>query len=212
MTTAPYGSWPSPVTADLIVEASVSLGGPAFGGGDLWWSELRPAEGGRVQIVRKPLDGAPCSTRAVLPDGFSARTRVHEYGGGAWWLHGETLFFVNWDDQRIYRLDASGLGPNAGAAEPVAITREPPARHALRYADGRVTPDGRWVICVRETHGDGETRNQLVALPADGSSEPTVLVGAEGDAAAPDFVSSPCIHPDGGQLRWVQWNHPDMPW
>jgi dipeptidyl aminopeptidase/acylaminoacyl peptidase len=207
MTTAPYGSWPSPVTADLIVEASVSLGGPAFGGGDLWWSELRPAEGGRVQIVRKPLDGDPGSARDVLPEGFSARTRVHEYGGGAWWLHGETLFFVNWDDQRIYRLD-----PTAGSGAPVAITPEPSARHALRYADGRVTPDGRWIICVRETHGDGETRNQLVALPAAGSSEPTVLVGAEGDVAAPDFVSSPCIHPDGGQLRWVQWNHPDMPW
>jgi dienelactone hydrolase len=205
MTTAPYGSWPSPVTTDLIVEASVSLGGPAFGGGDLWWSELRPTEGGRVQIVRKPLDGPPDSARDVLPEGFSARTRVHEYGGGAWWLHGETLFFANWSDQRLYRLDPGG--------EPVAITPEPASPQALRYADGRLTPDGRWIVCVREWHGApgaAEARNQLVALPADGSAEPTVLIG-EGDGA-PDFVAGPRINAKGTQLRWIQWNHPDMPW
>jgi dienelactone hydrolase len=207
MTIAPYGSWPSPVTAGLIVEASVSLGGPAFGGGDLWWSELRPAEGGRVQIVRKPLDGPPSSARDVLPEGFSARTRVHEYGGGAWWLHGETLFFANWDDQRLYRLDPGG--------EPVALTPEPKIRHGLRYADGRLTPDGRWIVCVREWHGAPgatEARNQLVALPADGSAEPTVLIGADGADNIPDFVACPRIRPDGRQLRWIQWNHPDMPW
>ena len=132
MTTAlPFGSWPSPLTAEVIVQAAVGLGGPAFGGvggpaPELWWSELRPAEAGRVQIVRKPLDGAQGSAVDVLPEGFSARTRVHEYGGGAWWVHtapggtATTLFFTNWTDQRLYRLDD-------GADAPVAITPEPGA-------------------------------------------------------------------------------------
>src|SRR3954471_8242657 len=123
---APFGSWPSPLTAAAIVEASVSLGGPAFADGDLWWSELRPSEGGRVQLCCKPLDAPAGEARDVLPEGFSARTRVHEYGGGAWWLYAETLCFANWADQRLYRLDP-------GAA-PVALTPEPGSPHALRYA------------------------------------------------------------------------------
>src|SRR5690349_7781006 len=125
---APFGSWESPLTAAVIVEASVGLGGPAFAGGDLWWSELRPQEAGRVQLVRVGPDG-PFD---VLPEGFSARTRVHEYGGGAWWLHGRdhepgsdvTVLFVNWADQRLYRLDVSGT---AAVGEPVAISPEPEA-------------------------------------------------------------------------------------
>jgi dienelactone hydrolase len=206
MVAAPYGSWASPITAELIVQAAVGLGGPAFGGGDLWWSELRPDEGGRVQIVRKALDAPAGAARDVLPEGFSARTRVHEYGGGAWWLHGETLFFANWSDQRLYRLDPGG--------KPVALTPEPESHHALRYADGCPTPDGRWLVCVREWHGAPgatEARNQLVAIPADHPGDAVVLVG-DGDQGAPDFVSSPRISGDGTNLRWVQWNHPDMPW
>jgi dipeptidyl aminopeptidase/acylaminoacyl peptidase len=207
MSAAPHGSWPSPITADVLVESAVSLGGPAFGDGDLWWSELRPTEGGRVQIVRKPLDAPPSAARDVLPEGFSARTRVHEYGGGAWWLHGETLFFANWADQRLYRLD-----PDGG---PVALTPEPDSPQGLRYADGRVTPDGRWIVCVREWHGAPgatEPRNQLVAIPTVPGGEAVVLVGTDGDPGAPDFVASPRIDASGSKLRWIQWHHPDMPW
>lgn len=207
---APFGSWESPLTAGVIIAASVGLGGPAFAGGDLWWSELRPDEGGRVQIVRSGPDG-PVD---VLPEGFSARTRVHEYGGGAWWLHGDrdepgsdvTLFFANWADQRLYRLDTGGDGV------PVAISPEPDQPLAFRFADGVVTHDGERTICVREWHGAPgatEARNEIVVLPADGSSEPTVLVGG---ARGPDFVSSPRLGPDESSLCWLQWNHPDMPW
>ncbi len=224
-TETPFGSWPSPITAELIVQASVGLGGPAFAGGDLWWSELRPTEAGRVQLVRKRID-APADEPGieVLPDGFSARTRVHEYGGGAWWLHpvdegdepgGDvTLFFTNWADQRLYRVDHAGT-PEAG--EPVAITpaaagEEP---HAFRFADGVVTPGGDWVICVREWHGAPkatEARNEIVAIPADGSADPTVLVGVTIDQDGPDFVSSPRLGPAGDRLCWLQWDHPAMPW
>lgn len=204
-----YGSWTSPITAELIVQVAVGLGGPAFGDGDLWWSELRPTEAGRVQIVRKALDAGPDTARDVLPDGFSARTRVHEYGGGAWWLHDDTLFFVNWTDQRVHRVDRAGTDR---AGDPVAITPEPDQPHGFRYADGRVTDDGDWIVCVREWHGAPgatEARNELVAIPTSGVQEPTVLLGG---TQGPDFVSNPRVSPDGRLLCWLQWNHPDMPW
>jgi dipeptidyl aminopeptidase/acylaminoacyl peptidase len=209
-----FGSWPSPLAPAVVVAGSVSLGGPAWeptgddASGWLWWSELRPAEKGRVQLVRRqigPDASAIGDAVDVLPEGFSARTRVHEYGGGAWWLggpdHPGTVFFTNWDDQRLHRFEVGG-GP------PEPMTPEPEEPHALRYADGEVTPNGRWIVCVREHHpaAGSEAVNEVVALPVDGSGDPIVLV------TGPDFVSCPRVSPDGRHLAWVQWNHPNMPW
>jgi dipeptidyl aminopeptidase/acylaminoacyl peptidase len=196
MPTLPYGSWPSPITSDLLVEHSVSIGEVAVGTSDVYWSELRPSEGGRVAIVRQRPNGTNVE---LLPADFSARTRVHEYGGGAWWLHDDTVFAVGWHDQRVYRIDLD--------VPPRPLTPEPPQPGALRYADGRVTPDGRWVVCVREDHtGDAEARNEIVAFDAHEGGEPVVLVSGA------DFVSSPRPSPDALSLCWTQWNHPDMPW
>jgi dipeptidyl aminopeptidase/acylaminoacyl peptidase len=196
----PYGSWSSPVTPELIVASSVSLGEVRVDGGGadapVWWSELRPTEGGRVQVVRRDAAGR---TTDVLPEGYGARTRVHEYGGGAWWLHEGTLFFANWDDQRLWRLEP-------GDSAPVALTRPPLEPHGLRYADGCVTGDGRWVVCVRESHEHGgEPVNELVAVPTGGGD----ALGLGTDA---DFVSNPRLSPDGRWLAWLEWDHPDMPW
>jgi dipeptidyl aminopeptidase/acylaminoacyl peptidase len=191
-----YGAWPSPITSALIVQAAASLGEVQRDGDEVWWSELRPSEGGRVQIVRRGSDGVLAD---MLPEHCSARTRVHEYGGGAWWVHRGVLFFGNWEDQRLYRVDPGG--------SPTPITPEPAIPHGDRYADGIVTGDGRWIVCVREHHDDGgEARNEIVALPADGSGDVTVLV------TGPDFVSNPRLAPDGGTLCWLQWDHPNMPW
>jgi dipeptidyl aminopeptidase/acylaminoacyl peptidase len=196
MPNLPHGSWPSPITADLIVEQSVSLSEVAVGTTDVWWAELRPQEAGRVAIVRHRPGG---QNREVMPPEFSARTRVHEYGGGAWWLHDDCLFAVNWADQRLYRFDADSA--------PKVLTPEPDAPAAARYADGRVTVDGRWIVCVRELHTErAEPRNEIVAIEAHDGSEPIVLV------TGPDFVSFPRPSPDGLHLCWTQWNHPDMPW
>jgi dipeptidyl aminopeptidase/acylaminoacyl peptidase len=198
---APYGAWASPVTAELLSVGAASVTDVQIAGTDVWWSEDRPAEGGRSQIVRLELGGVPTD---VLPTGWSARTRVHEYGGGAWWLHGTVLFFASWADQRLYRVDPGG--------EPVALTPEPSTRHALRYADGVVTPDGRWVICVRERHPEdgSEAVNEVVALqatPGEGPPpDPVVLAGGR------DFVAAPRVSRDGRQLAWLTWDHPDMPW
>jgi dipeptidyl aminopeptidase/acylaminoacyl peptidase len=169
-------------------------------GGVTWWSETRPAEGGREQIVRLDPSGIP---RDLLPDRFNARTRVHEYGGGAWWVHGETVFVTNFADQRMYRLDM-------GDPHPLPITAPPPTAQAWRYADGRLTPNGRWVVCVRERHeGSDPARdvyNELVALRADGGTPPHVIVSEK------DFFAAPRISPDGRQLAWITWDHPNMPW
>jgi dipeptidyl aminopeptidase/acylaminoacyl peptidase len=214
MTERPFGSWPSPITAELIVSQSVSIGEAAVGMVDVWWAEARPEEGGRVQIVRHRPGGERVD---VLPEGFAARTRVHEYGGGAWWLHQADLVFSNWADQRLWRLDA-------GADHPFPLTPEPAHDHGDRYADGRFTADGRWVVCVRERHpaptgGDGgggteggqpaEPANEIVAVwsrPRGEIDEPIVLVSGA------DFVAAPRVSPDGRHLAWFQWHHPDMPW
>jgi dipeptidyl aminopeptidase/acylaminoacyl peptidase len=201
VTTAPFGSWSSPITADLIVSKSVSIGDVYVGGTDVWWSEARPEEGGRIQLVRHRPGR---DTVDMLPEGFGARTRVHEYGGGGWWLHGDDVVFVNWADQRLYRLAG-------GADHPVALTPEPSVHHADRYADGRFTADGRWVVCVRERHGEGAEQaiNEIVAVRVhhDGvPDEPVVLVTGS------DFVAAPRVNADGNVLAWFRWDHPDMPW
>jgi dipeptidyl aminopeptidase/acylaminoacyl peptidase len=195
-TAAPYGSWVSPITPDLVS----SEGGVQFGYVDVseegvYWTESRPNENGRTALVYKPHDGEPVD---VVPPGFNVRTRVHEYGGGAWFRHGDVLFCSSFDDSRLYRID----GPRA---EPRPITPEPAEPHALRYADGRVFADGRLIVCVREAHGEGEPTNELVVLPTDGSAEPRVV------ATGRDFYAGPRPSPDGTRLAWLAWDHPRMP-
>lgn len=207
MEVAPFGSWRSPITADLVVAKSVSIGEVAVGVDDVWWSESRPEQDGRTQLVRHRPGGRAVD---VLPDGFSVGTRVHEYGGGAWWLHGDDVVFADRADQRLYRLAG-------GADHPEPLTPEPDVAHGDRYADGRFSMDGRWVVCVRERHetaaeseGDGsEPVNEIVAVrvhPEGGIAEPTVLV------AGADFYAAPRVSPDGTMLAYLRWHHPDMPW
>src|SRR5574341_1465447 len=193
---APYGSWKSPITAELITRGSITLGGVSHVDGETYWLESRPAEAGRVVIVRRAADG---STADVTPPGFNARTRVHEYGGGAYLVRDGMVYFSNFEDQRLYR--------HRPGEAPTPITPEPPIPAGLRYADGRVAPDGRWLICVREEHHqDREATNTLVALPPDSSAPPKVI------ASGHDFYSNPRVSPDGKRLCWLAWDHPNMPW
>ncbi len=195
-TVAPYGSWSSPITLDLVAdEGGVAYGFLSVGEEGLYWLESRPTEQGRQALVFLPHGGSAVD---VVPAGFNVRSRVHEYGGGAWFRDGRTVFCSNFDDSRLYRIDGPG-------AEPQPITPEPPAPHAWRYADGRVFADGRLIVCVRETHGGGEPVNELVVLAADGSEQPRVV------ASGRDFYASPRPSPDGSRLAWLAWDHPHMP-
>jgi dipeptidyl aminopeptidase/acylaminoacyl peptidase len=187
----PYGTWPAALGADLVAGGGRKPGGVRLEGGTLRWSEGRPAEGGRVVVMEAgPTD--------VTPAGANVRTRVHEYGGGAWWVHGDTVFYSEFVDGRLYRLDRGGV--------PRPITPEPARPHALRYADGSVTPDGETIVCVRERHDGDEVVNELVALPADGSAEPRVI------ASGHDFYAAPRVDPSGSRLAFLSWDHPRMPW
>jgi dipeptidyl aminopeptidase/acylaminoacyl peptidase len=191
MTEAPYGSWTSPITADLIVSASVGIAAPTVDGDVLYWEEARPTEGGRHVIVRREADG---SVRDLNPAPFNARTRVHEYGGGDYAVHGQDVYFSNFADQKLYCASPG--------SEPVALTKV----DGHRYADAVVDEPRNRLICVREDHtGDGEAVNTIVAVDL-ATGDETVL--AEGH----DFYAYPRLSPDGTQLAYTCWDHPNMPW
>ncbi len=191
VTVAPYGSWTSPITADRLVEQAVSIGQVVVDGTDVWWNEGRPSERGRQVIVRWTPGATTPTPVDVLPAGFSARTLVHEYGGGSFAVRDGVLWFANLGDQRVYRLEP-------GSAEPVAVTAP-----GARYADLQVSPDGTRVAAVRERHLDsGDVVNDLVLLAADDE----VL------ARGHDFYAAPRWSPAGDRLAWLSWDHPNMPW
>ena len=194
-TTAPYGSWRSPITADLITSGGGELRWLTASADLLYWIESRPHEGGRDVLVRRTPDGRQVD---VSPQGFNARSRVHEYGGGAAAVKGTIAVFSNFADQRLYRVD--------GDAAPVAITAAPPSPSSHRYADGVITFDGSALVTVRERHEDGAVVNDIVLLPLDGSAAPHALLTER------DFVSTPRLSPDGRSLAWLAWDHPNMPW
>ncbi|HVH22759.1 MAG TPA: S9 family peptidase, partial [Pseudonocardia sp.] len=134
MTALAFGSWPTPITSELVVAAGVRLSDVRVDGTAVVWSEGRPAEDGRTQLVRLGPDG-PVD---LLPGGRNARTAVHEYGGGAWWVSEGVTWFTDWADQRLYRLVLGG--------DPEPITPEPAAGRADRYADGDLDPDAAWIV------------------------------------------------------------------
>ena len=190
---APYGSWKSPISANLISTEGRRIIEAVADGEDIYWIEMRPTENGRYVIVRRTPDG---QTTDVTPAPFNARTRVHEYGGAAFIVNDGVVYFSNFEDQRLYRQTAG--------SDPQPITPE----GGLRYADSVVDTKRNRLICVCEDHTDTETEavNALVAVGLAGTDDVQVLVNGN------DFYSSPRLSPDGARLAWMTWNHPNMPW
>ncbi len=189
----PYGAWVSPITSELIVSETVSLGQIALDGDYIYWSESRPAEAGRNVIVRWSMDG---KTEDVTPEQFNVRTRVHEYGGGAYIVSDGTIYFSNFADQRLYQQNP--------ALKPRPLT----GKTARRYADTVVDTYRNRLICVREDHsvGEGEPVNTIVAVGLNHEQEERMLISGN------DFYAAPRISPDGSSLAWLTWNHPNLPW
>ncbi|NEP42541.1 MAG: S9 family peptidase [Okeania sp. SIO2H7] len=188
---APFGSWKSPITADVILAGTVGLGGIALDREDIYWIEGRPTEGGRNVVVRRTPDG---KITDMTPPPLNARTRVHEYGGAAFAVGDRSIYFSNFADGRLYRQTPD--------SEPQPLTPE----GNWRYANCIIDEERNRLICVGEEHtADREPTNNLVGVGLE-NGEITVL--AEGK----DFYASPSLSPDGSRLCWLSWSHPNMPW
>ena len=201
-TEAPYGAWNSPLTATRVTAGALRLGEIALDGDDVYWIEGRASEGGRYVIVKRTLDGR---TVDVTPSGFNARSRAHEYGGGAMTIHRGDVYFSNFTDQRLYLQAKGGV--------PVPLTVE-----GLFFAETRLDATRGRLVAVREDHrkGDAEPPAAIVAIDvprADRAKDrdPVPTAGTVLVSGA-DFYSDPIVSPDGATLAWLQWNHPNMPW
>lgn len=192
-TKAPYGSWRSPITADLITSEEITLAYVELDGKDVYWLESRPKEGGRVVVARHTPDG---KTDFITPAPFNVRSRVHEYGGGAYTVHQGTVYFVNFEDQRIYQQGKD--------KPPEALTPE----SKRRYADLHVDSKRNLLYCVVEDHSpeEKEADNYIAAINLE-TGEITFKL-EEGN----NFYSSIAFSPDMNQMAWLTWDHPNMPW
>jgi dienelactone hydrolase len=187
----PYGTWPSPISAAMVAKASRSIDAPFADATGLYWLESRPEEQGRSVIVRRTRDGAQ---KDVTPAGLNVRTRVHEYGGGAYHVIDGTVYFANFADQGLYR--------QRPGETPVRIT----ASDGLRYAD--CDSRGRRLFCVREDHrAPGLPINALVGIDLDAPPGDGEVV-----FAASDFVAYPRVDASGQRIAFIAWDFPNMPW
>lgn len=208
MQTTPYGSWPSPIGARLAAAHDGSPEFVGFVGDEAWWTEPRPAEGGRRTLVRRTADG---TEEPVLPAPWNVRSRVMEYGGSPWAgimrPEGPLVVFVDFADQRLYRWEPGG--------EPSPLTPRSEVGGGLRWVDPQIRPERGEVWCVMEEFtGDGPTdlRRALVAVPLDGSAAGDRDAVRELSDGRHRFVTGPRISPDGRQAAWLAWDHPRMPW
>jgi dipeptidyl aminopeptidase/acylaminoacyl peptidase len=190
--TTPYGSWKSPITADLVASSAIRLDQIEVEKNNIYWSEMRPSEKGRNVIVKHSHDG---NNSEVNQPPFNARTRVHEYGGGAYKVNQDTVYFTNFNDQRLYKTN-----PNEAPTPITPIGK-------LRYADFTFDNHRNRIICIREEQQQPSTEpaNTIISVNLEGE-DPKII------AAGNNFYSSPRISPDGKHLAWITWNHPNMPW
>ncbi|MGK7941112.1 MAG: prolyl oligopeptidase family serine peptidase [Crocosphaera sp.] len=191
-TMAPFGSWKSPITSDLIVAQSIRLGGVVFDKDDIYWLEGRPQEGGRNVLVKCSPDE---QITEITPPSFNVRSRVHEYGGGSFLVVEGVVYFVNYQDQRLYL--------QLPHEDPQPLTPE----NQCRYADFILDEQRNRLISICEDHIDPnrECQNTIISISLN-TGEMNTLVSGD------DFYSSPRLSPDGKKLAWISWNHPNMPW
>lgn len=188
--TAPYGAWESPIQVADMLSSSVGFSSTRVDGKDFYWLEHRPSEAGRQVIVKRSANGRK---RDMLPQGFNARTRVHEYGGDSYTVCDGIVYFVNFADQQIYVVKKPGQNP-------VQLTDSP-----YRYAQISVDRKGNRLIGVGEYHGEDGVENFVVAVDLDSGEAERLVEGH-------DFFACPKVSPDGNWITWVAWDHPNMPW
>lgn len=191
---AAYGTWKSPLTAEMLADETVSFEDTAIDGEHIYWIESRPKDNGESVIVHLRPNNVMVD-RIAAP--YDVRSRVHEYGGGAMTIGHDTVYFSHAGDNRLYA--------QQGSADPVPLTR---ADSSLRYADLVVDDRRQRLIAIREDHRvENQVENSLVAIPFnDPGSIGQVL------SAGHDFYMFPRLSPDGAYLAWIAWDYPSMPW
>lgn len=196
----PYGSWTSPISAEMLVSGAVGINEVIPDGNAVWWGESRPEEAGRVAIMRHESG----ETVEVTPSDANARTLMHEYGGGSWWVQDDTLWYVDYTDQRLRQLSYTANGKQ----QVQVLSMDTHVPKAQRFAEMKPAHDGQWLITICERHlpSFNEPQNLIVAVARDGSCRQHALVKGA------DFYGSLCLSPDGKRIAWIEWNHPNMPW
>ena len=196
-TIAPYGSWKSPIAAEMLIGGGRRrLSEIRCDGNDVYWLDGRPKEGGRQVIMRLSPDG---EMKDLTPTEFNSRNAVHEYGGGSYAVRDRAVYFTNWSDQRIYVQRDGG--------EPTPLTSEPSVPRGARFADLTITANGKYLLCVRETHTDdgNEAVNEIVAVDTGTGAEKVIATGR-------DFYCAPRESNRHDGIAWTEWDHPNMPW
>ena len=188
----PYGAWPSAITAESVVSGVVGFSELKSHSGELYWLESRPEEAGRTVLIKRDRSGRLLT---LTPAPFNVRSRVHEYGGGAYCLAGERIVFCNFEDQNLYQIDADGR-----------ITALTSGDDNQRFADCCWDERRNRLLCIVEQHHPDREPDNLLAAVALDSGNVSILHDEY------DFYSSPRLHPDGKQLAVIAWSHPNMPW
>ena len=193
---SPFGSWESPISAKIAAESGITFEDLRVSKNKLVWLEGRPYEAGRYVTVGRDINS---NTKDLIPNGYNVRNAVHEYGGSSYAIHDDLLVFVNWDDQRLYKV--------VNRSKPQVMTNCPNIPRGERYSDLSITPDGKWLFCVKESHIEiGEPENKIIAISLDNPNVNYTVVQGR------DFYSSPRVSSDGTKLCWLEWDHPNMPW
>jgi dipeptidyl aminopeptidase/acylaminoacyl peptidase len=196
-----FGSWKSPISAQLLTEAGVGMSDLRTYRGSSFWRESRPKEKGRQVLMQRDVSG---TIQSWTPPDWNVRTRVHEYGGNSYVVFDDGVVFSNFADQRLYWQKTAGSAP-------IALT--PPG---FQYADGFLDAANKRLVFIREDHQPGtvkqhgEERNEIVAIPIPIDDAP--LSAGEVLVTGSDFYAYPRVNANGDQLVWVEWNHPNMPW
>ena len=194
---APYGSWKSPIAAEMMIGGGRRrLSEIRCDRNDIYWLDGRPKEGGRQVIMRLSPDGEMTD---LTPTAFNSRNAVHEYGGGSYAVRDRAVYFTNWSDQRIYVQKDGG--------DPAPLTAEPPVARGARFADLTISSNGKYLLCVRETHTDDgeEAVNEIVAVDTGTGAEKVIATGR-------DFYCAPRESNRHDGIAWTEWDHPNMPW
>jgi hypothetical protein len=121
--------------ADDVFAKFIGIGGIQLDHDYLYLGEYRPD--GRTVFLQRSQDGY---IKNITHSAYNARTRVHEYGGGDYFVADEVVYFSNFSDQCLYR--------QTPGFEPQPLTKV----EGRRYADAVMDRQRKRLIAIREDH------------------------------------------------------------